>query len=158
MTVGIVGRAVGLKGEVEVGVTSDAPERFAAGAQLFIGSRALVVRSVRTQGDRTIVTFESVDDRTAAEALRGAELSIPVEAARDLDDDEYWDHDLIGCVVVTVDGDDVGVVTDVLHQPAGSVLMVRGEREHLVPLIRDVVRVVEPRKRITIDPIPGLLD
>jgi 16S rRNA processing protein RimM len=83
---------------------------------------------------------------------------IPAEAARALDEDEYWDHDLIGCSVVTADGTAVGRVTDVLHQPASSILVVQGEREHLIPLIRDVVRSVEPGTRITIDPLPGLLD
>ena len=157
-TVGVIGRAVGLKGEVEVAVTSDAPDRFAPGSQLIAGTRLLVVRSTRTQRDRMIVTFEGIDDRTRAEALRGAELMIPSEVARDLDADEYWDHDLIGCVVETLEGEEVGRVTDVLHQPSSSILVVRGEREHLVPLIRHVIRSVEPRKRITIDPIPGLLD
>ncbi len=110
------------------------------------------------QGDRTVVKFVEVTGREDAEALKGAELVIPVSQARALGDDEYWDHDLIGCVVVSVDGEEIGTVTDVLHQPSGSLLSVAGESgEHLVPLIRNVVRAVEPRVRITIEPIPGLL-
>jgi 16S rRNA processing protein RimM len=158
LVVGVVGRAVGLKGEVEVLVTSDAPDRFATGAEVVSGARALVVRSARTQRGRTVVAFDGIDDRAGAEALRGAELVIPAQAARELEADEYWDHDLIGCVVETMDGEEVGRVTDVLHQPSTSVLVVLGEREYLVPLIRDVVRAVEPRRRIAIEPIPGLLD
>ncbi len=117
------------------------------------------MESTRTQGDRTIVKFAEIADRDASEALKGAELVIPLTEARALEDDEYWDHDLIGCLVVDVDGREIGSVSDVLHQPSGSLLSVVGESgEHLVPLVREVIRSVEPGKRITIDPIPGLLD
>jgi 16S rRNA processing protein RimM len=153
--VGQLGRAVGLKGEVEVLVLSDAPDRFSPGSVLKAETRTLTVRSVRKNKDRTVVAFEEITDRDGAEALKGAQLFIEAERARSLEADEYWDHDLIGCAVVTVDGREIGEVTDVLHQPAGELLVVG---KHLVPLIRDVVRSVEPRVRITIDPLPGLLD
>ncbi len=103
LLVGRVGRAVGLKGEVEVQITSDAPERFASGNSVVISesSRSLTVESTRKQGDRTIVKFVEISDRDDAEALKGAELVIPLSEARALEDDEYWDHDLIGCLVVS---------------------------------------------------------
>jgi 16S rRNA processing protein RimM len=105
------------------------------------------------------VAFEEVTDRTGAEALRGADLVVAAEHARALGPDEYWDHDLIGCSVDTIGGDEIGRVTDVLHAPANDVLVVAGpQREHLIPLISDVVKTVEPGRRITIDPIPGLLE
>ena len=60
---------------------------------------------------------------------------------------------------VTVDGVTVGRVTDVLHNPANDVLVVTdGDRERLVPLVGQIVTNVEPGRRITVDPIPGLLD
>jgi 16S rRNA processing protein RimM len=86
----------------------------------------------------------------------------PIDAshARPLEEAEYWDHDLIGCTVVTTDGADVGIVDDVLHAGGNEVLVVRGDAgaEHLIPLIADIVRAVEPRVRITIEPMPGLLE
>lgn len=148
---------MGLRGEMDVAVGTDHPDRFAPGSVVYRGDRALTVRTVRRQGDRTVVSFEEVTDRDGAEALTGAELTIPADQARALDEDEYWDHDLIGCSVVTSDGEVVGEVTDVLHQPANSVLVVAGEREVLVPLIKDVVREVVVGERIVIDPLPGLL-
>jgi 16S rRNA processing protein RimM len=119
----------------------------------------LTVRSARTHRDRTIVTFEEVVDRNAAEKLAGAELVIEATHARALDPDEYWDHDLIGCEVVTNDGVTVGDVVDVLHAGANEVIVIRGadKTEHLVPLVSDFVKRVEPGVRITIEPIPGML-
>jgi 16S rRNA processing protein RimM len=159
--VGRVGRAVGLKGEVEVLVLSDDPKRFAPGSVVLHGdsNTPLTVSGFRKARDRTVVLFEEVADRTAAEALGGAELVIAAHDARALDDDEYWDHDLLGCAVVTIDGTEVGVVTDVLHQPANEVLLVEGGgKQLLIPLVSSVVRTVEPRRRVTIDPPDGLLD
>jgi 16S rRNA processing protein RimM len=159
--VGRLGRAVGLRGEIEVAVESDAPGRFAVGAVVLLrdGARRLTVRSTRTHRDRTIVAFEGIDDRNAVEALRGAELVIPATDARGLEGAEYWDHDLIGCSVVTTDDIIVGEVVDVLHGGANEVLVIRGRgTEHLVPLVSDFVKSVEPGARITIEPIPGLLE
>jgi 16S rRNA processing protein RimM len=144
-----------------VDVLSDDPSRFAAGSRLLAGEqqRPLTVSGVRRTGRRTIVRFEEVTDRTGAEALRGAELVVPVSAARTLQADEYWDHDLVGCEVFAADGTAIGVVSEVLHSPANDILVVRGEtKEHLVPLIRDAVRSVEPGRRITIEPLPGLIE
>lgn len=157
MLVGRIGKAVGLRGEVEVLVVSDHPERFAPGSVLNGGD--LTISSVRQQGDRTIVAFDGITDRTAAEALKGAELVVSADAARPLETGEYWDHDLIGCEVFTVDDERVGVVSDVLHQPANEVLVVDTDgKQALIPLVNAIVRTVEPRSRITIDPLPGLLD
>lgn len=157
LLVGRLGRAVGLKGEIEVAVVSDAPDRFAVGSKVLCGEAhvEMTVRASRIQNGRTIVAFDEIADRTAAEAFTGAALYIPSAAARSLDEGEFWDHDLIGCRVVTVDGKTVGEVSDVLHQPAGELLVVG---EHLVPLITDVVRAIVPGEQITIEPLPGLLD
>jgi 16S rRNA processing protein RimM len=160
--VGRLGRAVGLRGEIEVAVESDAPDRFAPGSVLLLRSdlSALTVRTMRTHRDRTIVSFEEVVDRDGAQALKGAELVIESSHARPLEEAEYWDHDLIGCTVVTTAGEEVGEVTDVLHHGGGEVLVVRSgaEKEVLIPLVKDIVPRVEPGVRITIEPIPGLLE
>lgn len=156
---GRLGRAVGLRGEIEVLIVSDEPSRFSPGSVLFAGDRALTVRATRPQGQRTIVTFAEVTDRSGAEALKGADLVVPIEDARQLEGDEYWDHDLVGCTVVTVDGTNVGTVTDVLHQPANEVLVVESAgKQVLIPLVSAVVKAVRPGTRITIDPPAGLLD
>ena len=115
----------------------------------------MTVRTVRRQGQRTIISFAEVGDRTGAEALQGAQLVVPIAEARALEEDEYWDHDLVGCAVVTSDGEEIGIVTDVLHQPANEVLVIEKEGEQtLVPLVAEVVKRVDPRARITIEPLP----
>ena len=155
LLVGVVGRPVGLKGEVEVEVVSDDPSRFEVGSRLIAAERTLTVRSVRRNRNATVVAFAEVVDRDGADTLRGLDLVVPASQARELGPREYWDHDLIGCEVVTTGGERIGTVEDVLHGPATEVLVVG---KHLVPLVADIVVGVEPKKTITIDPIPGLLD
>lgn len=162
LVVGVVGRAVGLRGEVEVLVLSDDPGRFSPGSVVELDDGTpLTVRGSRRHKDRTIVVFEEIHDRKAAEGLRGREIRVPVERARPLRGDEYWDHQLIGCAVVTTGGAEVGRVTDVLHPPANDVLVVVAADgdEHLIPLVKTIVPEVDIEAgRIVVDPIPGLLE
>ncbi len=77
------------------------------------------------------------------------------------DPDEYYDHQLEGLAAVTVDGERLGVVTEVLHLPAQDVLAVRrdgGGEELLVPFVAAIVPTVDlAGGRVEIDPPPGLL-
>lgn len=159
LIVGQLGKPHGLRGELYVLVDSDDPDRFAPGRTVFLadGLRPLTVRTSRRHHDRTIVAFDEVTDRAGAEALRGAELVVPVDAVRALQDGEWWDHQLVGCAVETEDGSRAGTVIAVVHAPASDLLEL--DTGALVPLVAAVVREVDPAaRRIVVDPPPGLLD
>ncbi len=145
-----VGRAHGLKGEVAVTLLSDREERLAVGAELADGDRPLVVASARRHQQRWLVRFAGIDDRTAAEELRGRVLTavaLPTEA------DELWVHDLVGREVEDTHGRVVGTVRAVQANPASDLLVLDDER--LVPL----TFVVGHRgARVVVDPPEGLLD
>ena len=160
LVAGEVGKPHGLGGEVYVDRISDDPDRFGPGSKLIhADGRELVVAGSRSHRNRMLVKFEGVDDRTAAEGLRGT-LMIPSEEARSLEDDEYWPHELAGCMVVLGDGTAVGEVAEVVPAPAHDLLQIRtpsGDR--LVPIVKDIVVAVDVAAgRITIDPPAGLLD
>jgi len=171
LVVGRVGRAHGVRGEVSVQVRTDDPEgRFAPGTVLATDPAALgplTVGSVRWHLGRLLVRFDGLDDRTRAEELAGALLLVDSAAVGTPEDpDEFNDHDLIGLVAVTVTGDRVGTVTDVLHH--GQDLLVisaagagpgAGGGETLVPFVRAIVPEVDiAAGRLVLDPPPGLLD
>ena len=166
VTVGRVGRAHGIRGEVTVDVRTDAPgERFAAGSTLVtepVSAGPLTVRQARWHSGRLLVSFDDVDDRDAAEAMRGIILQAEVDVEERLDDpDEFYDHQLVGLRVVTVSGDDVGTVGEVMHSPAQDVLVIRGDQtgESLVPFVAAIVPEVDlDAGTVVIDPPPGLLD
>ena len=175
IVVGRLGRPHGVRGDVTVDVRTDVPERrFAPGARLRTdrpGGAGLVVSAARWHAGTLLVHFEGVDDRTAAETLRGLTVAIDAADAGDPDDAEsdadgaagemYWDRDLVGLRASTVGGEAVGVVADVVHTPAGELLAIERPdgREVLVPFVRDIVPVVEPAQgRLVIDPPDGLLE
>lgn len=159
--VGRVGRAHGLRGEVSIAPTTDSPERrFAPGSSLSSPTAGtLVVRSQRWQTETLIVCFEQTDDRSAAEALRGAELWAEIDP-HDTDEDEFHDTALIGLAAVDPSGAALGSVVRLLHLPAQDVLVIAtGAGERLVPFVSELVPEVDlAGGRVVIDPIPGLLD
>jgi len=166
LVVGRIGRAHGIRGEVGVEVRTDDPDlRFADGAQLATDPPErgpLTVVATRWHSGRLLVRFKGLDDRTAAENLRGTMLVIEVdESERPQDPDEFYDHQLVGLRVITTAGDEVGEVAEVLHLPAQDVLAIKRTDgvEVLVPFVQELVPAVDlDRGSVTVDPRPGLLD
>lgn len=168
LVVGRVAKAHGVTGEIVVEVRTDDPDaRFVPGSELRGRARggaeqSFTIESVREHGGRLLIRLAGVADRTTADGLRGtlflvdtAELPA-IEVA-----DEFYDHELEGLEVVTVDGTAVGKVAEVLHTAAGELLAIKAEggREVLVPFVSAIVTSVSRADaRIVIDPPDGLLD
>ena len=125
------------------------------------GERRFTVTAARNHSGRLLLSLKEVGDRTAADALRGTLFVIDAADVDSGDDpDEFYDHELEGLPVTTVDGDPVGVVSSVLHLPANDILAVTAEdgRELLVPFVRDIVPEVTRDGGVVIDPPDGLFD
>ena len=174
VVVGRIGRAHGIRGEVSVEPRTDEPDRrFADGAVLGVRSpqgdaptgvgrpSELTVRGSRWHQSRLLVRFGEVEDRTAAEALRGLSLVVTIDPdATPEDPEEFYDHQLVGLTVTTTDGLHVGEVTDVVHGTAQDLLAVRTPdgRDVLVPFVAALVPVVDVRAgRVEVADRPGLL-
>ncbi len=167
LVVGRVLRPHGVRGEVVAEVLSDAPDRFAPGAELVAGDpdageplRPLRVAASRLHRGRLLLRFAGVEDRDAAEPLRSALLSIPLQAARPLAPDEFWPHQLVGLTVLDTQGSERGTVTDVVGGGAHDLLEVRlaDGRTALVPAVAALVTVDLAAGRVVVDAPPGLLD
>lgn len=154
LEVGRVHKAHGLKGDVSISLITDRLERVQPGSRLFVGDvEHEVARSTRQPPNRWIVGFVGVDDRSGAEALRGAVLTA---APLDDDDDDgtLWVHQLIGAAVVLADGTQVGTVAAVQENPAHDLLVLDGG--DLVPVVFVTDGSGLP-DRVVIDPPEGLL-
>ncbi len=119
----------------------------------------LTIHTVRPFKGGLLVRFREVGDRAAAEGLQGRTLLIGSDEARPLEDDEYFLHDLVGLEVRGLDGERIGRVVEVYEGGPGHLLGVDdGEREHLIPCTRQIVRRVDLKEGvIVVEPIPGLL-
>lgn len=166
LVVGRIGKAHGLRGEVTIEVRTDDPDtRFAPGAVLETDPPErgpLTVASSRAQGGRLVLRFAGIEDRTAAEGLRNTMLIVEADPADQPDDpDEFYDHQLVGLRVVTVDGSEVGTVADMLHLPTQDLFAVKRPdgREALIPFVAEIVPEVDLKQRtVLVDPPPGLLE
>lgn len=168
MNAGRVAGVFGLRGELKVAPSRIGDDALAAGvevrATLADGSvRALRVRALRRHQGRPLVSFDGVDDATAAQTLVGAMLAIDRGDVA-LDEGEYFDDDLVGCALVDGDGGVLAEVVAVEHYPAQDVLVVvlpreRGGGRAMVPLVGAFVKAIDVRaRRISVELPPGLLD
>jgi len=161
VVVGVVGPAHGIKGEVYVDPRTDEPaRRFAAGAVLTTPSGTMTVASSRDHSGRLVVRFAELDDRTAAEGARGTELRTLVDRSEAPEDpEEFYDHQLVGLRVETVQGEAVGELLRVEHNGAQDLLVIGTARgEVLFPFVGVLVPEVDVAGgRIVLDDRPGLL-
>lgn len=165
LAVGRIGRAHGIRGEVSVEVRTDDPgARFAPGTSLVTdpeGTGPLTVETVRTHSGRLLVRFAGIDDRGAAEELRGVLLLVDSAEIPPSDDpEEFHDHELIGLAAVTADGTALGEIVDVEHYGQDLLVLRRATGDDaLVPFVSAIVTDVDvPAGRVVLDPPPGLLE
>ncbi|MDW8106324.1 MAG: ribosome maturation factor RimM [Armatimonadota bacterium] len=167
VTVGVVSRPFGMRGELRVRVETDFPERFQPGARVFwwippkptpepsdesaparspkkpprtMQPQPCTIKSVRWQGDQLILQLEGIDTRAQAEQLRGAWLLVPPEERMPLEEDEYYIDDLLGMEVFTETGERVGKLKQIRRGIAYDYFEVG---EHLIPAVAEYILKVD---------------
>lgn len=123
VTLAVIIGAHGVAGEVRLKLFTDGVDSLKA-HKTFNGG-ALTKTSVRAGTNGAIARFSEVADRTAAEAMRGTELTVPRDALPPLGDGEYYHADLIGLRCVTTEGVDVGICIAVENFGASDVLEIQ---------------------------------
>ena len=164
LQVGRIGRAHGIRGEVTVTPLTDDPgARFAVGSVLQTDSPrwpVLTVAGARQSGPVQVVGFDGIADRNTAELLRGIILLVDAASLPEPeDDDEFYDHQLVGLAVHARSGELLGEVVDVMHPPAAPVLVVTRPdgSEELVPFVKVIVPEVDLVARtLVVEPPDGM--
>jgi 16S rRNA processing protein RimM len=162
-----VAKPRGVRGELACDLLTDFPERFERLSELiavFPGGRRerLTLEGNWLHGDRVVLKFEGYDSPEESAALAGCELAVPESEAVELEEGEFYDWQLQGCRVETVEGRPLGTVREVLHTGGEApVLVIRDEREreNLVPLAESIcVEINVAAKFIRVDAPEGLLE
>lgn len=155
----------GLRGEVVCDILTDFPERFDdlrdVIAMMPDGKRReLKIEHHFFQNGRVILRFAGFDSIELGETLRGAEICVPETDAIELEEDEFFDWQLAGCLVETIDGTPIGEVTEMMRTGGTELLVVRGEaKDYLIPFAEAIcVEVDVENKLIRVDPPDGLLE
>lgn len=107
----------------------------------------------RDSGKHLVASFPGIDDRNVVEAMRGTEIFVPRSALPPPQPDEYYWVDLEGLNVQTVEGVALGQVSHLFSTGANDVVVVRGERERMIPFVRpEFVKSVDfEANRIVVD-------
>ena len=166
--VGRIAEAWGVKGWFKVHAHSSAPEALFSskrwylqaaerGPKTFSGTLLLKIREAKDHSGTVVATAQEVDDRTAAEALRGARVFVPRSSFPTASADEYYWVDLIGLAVINREGVALGLVKELLSTGPQTVLVMEYETEgklleRMIPFVSAYIDTVDlPGRRITVD-------
>lgn len=166
-TVGKIVNTHGIKGELKILPQTDFPEvRFAIGSQLFMslteGSGSLTplkIETSRLHKNVYIIKFSGMEHINDVEKYKGALLKVSEEARIELPEDEYYYSDIIGCEVITDEGEELGKITEILSPGANDVWVITPPKgkDILIPVIDDVLLDVDAAaKKVKIHLLEGI--
>ncbi len=164
VSIGRIVKSRGVKGEFIVLPLTFSPERFDDISRVHIKLddeiKEFSIEYSRPYGRTVIMKLRGINSPEDAAALRGGQLMVPEEESPPLPAGVYYYYQIIGLKVFTVDGAYIGRVTDIIETGSNDVYVVReGEKEYLIPVIKDVIRDIDIRnRRIIISPETGLLE
>ncbi|WP_438421918.1 ribosome maturation factor RimM [Bacillus siamensis] len=166
--VGKIVNTHGIKGEVRVISKTDfAEERYKPGntLYLFAGGAAepikVTVSTHRLHKQFHLLQFKEMPSLNEVEHLRNMVIKVPEEDLGELEEDEFYFHEIIGCEVVSEDGELIGTVKEILTPGANDVWVVarKGKKDALIPYIASVVKDINiNEKTIKIHVMEGLID
>lgn len=125
----------GVRGEVKLLCYLDSPEMLCDFGRCVIGDRSYKMESVRVQKSCNLVKLQGVDTMEEAQALRGKVLKLYRE---DVAPGLIFAAELIG-VEVFAQGASIGKIAEVLDYPGNSVYVVRGQREYMIPAVKQFI-------------------
>ena len=163
-TIGRVVAPFGIRGELKVRLLTDIPDRFEQLETIYLGPnhRQYLIERVRPyKGEMILLKLAGLDDANAVEPLRQQEILIPISQLAKLPTGSYYQHDILGLSVLTLDNRELGPIVDIIETGSNDVYSIRGSdgKQILIPAIKDVIKRIDlVRRTMYIDPLPGLLE
>jgi 16S rRNA processing protein RimM len=153
---GCVGAPFGVRGWIKVRSYTDPPQRIFEHRTLRLTQngvmRSYTLEATGKSGGQLTAKLAGVADRDQAQALRGAVIGVPRSELPQRDEKEFYRADLIGCEVVNLAGEQLGVVQHFLETPQQVLMVVRGRQEFWVPAVPQHLRRIDlEARRVTVD-------
>jgi len=145
--VGRLGAAHGVRGWLRVQSFTDPPQRLFEWKRWLLGDREVAVLDSRAQGNGWIALLEGVADRDAASRLTGQMILVEREQLPPTEGREHYREDLVGFEVRNLEGALLGAVDHFIDTPGNAVMVIKGTREHLVPVTTQHLRTVDKAAR-----------
>lgn len=164
--IGLIVNVHGLKGEIKVLPTTDDPARFKLLKTINVYNEkqktAYNPASIRSQKNMLIIKFKEINDRDEAAKLVGGVIKVARSEALPLDEDEYYQKDLLDMKVITETGEVLGNLSQIIETGANDVYVVKEagkKKDILIPAIREcIISVSVKEKLMTVKLLDGLLD
>lgn len=159
--IGKIVNVVGLRGDVKVYNYSDSIQIYEETPEIFVGDKLTKIEKARLQKNMVVLKLEGINDRDAAERLRGTELYITEADLPELPEGQFYVRDLIGMTVKEENGNVLGAVTDVIQNTAQDIFEVEMEntKRIMIPKVDQFVLDINGDSReITVRLIDGMLD
>lgn len=125
----------GVRGEIKMLPWLDSPEDMRGFTRCRIGGKDYAITACRVQNTCDLLKLEGVDTMEAAQALRGKTVTLYRE---DMDEDVIFAGDLVGMEVFS-QAERIGELTQVLDYPGNQVYVVKGEREYMLPAVKEFI-------------------
>lgn len=165
LRVGVITSTHGIKGEVKVFPTTDDINRFKTLKEVIINKEnkrdTLKITGVKFFKKMAILKFEGYDTINEIEVFKGTDIFVTRDNAVELEEGEFFIADLIGLSVITTDGLEIGILSDVLQTGANDVYVIEGtdKKEILIPAIKEcIININLKEKLMTVKLLEGLLD
>ncbi|MGN6183988.1 MAG: ribosome maturation factor RimM [Thermoanaerobaculia bacterium] len=166
IAIGILRKAHGVRGEASIEPWTDSLDRFDELETVTLVSpdekqtRDVTIERWRAHADRALVKFVGLDSPEDVQRLQNWTVEIPEEQARELDEDEYFLHDLVGLTLFDAEGVNRGVVTDVIEGGGGVLLNVKRPdgKEFELPFAADLCTEIDIEAKTMIVALPEGLD
>ncbi|MCV9887636.1 ribosome maturation factor RimM [Metabacillus halosaccharovorans] len=166
--VGKIVNTHGIRGEVRVISKTDfAEERYEPGNTLFIFKEGstdpieVIVDTHRVHKNFDLLTFEGLHSIQDVEPFKGSLLKVSESQLSELEEGEYYFHEIIGCKMYSDSGEEIGTIREILATGANDVWVIQRKagKDLLVPYIDEIVKEINiDEKKIVITPMEGLLD
>lgn len=163
--IGAIVNVHGLRGEIKVLPITDDPGRFELLEQVEVYDKDVKkvyeLEKARIHKAMVMLKLKGVNDRTAAEQLVGGVIKVPRSMAIPLEEDEYYQKDLLDLTVVTDTGNELGLLVQIIETGANDVYVVRPSKNEgkdiLIPAIKECILSVDlPENKMTVHLMKGL--
>src|SRR5699024_847633 len=163
--IGTIMNTHGIKGEVKINPSTDFNSRFNPGKIVYLSledkALELIIKKSRNHKQQLLVQFEGYESIQQVEEWKGSHLYIKASQQKQLKENEYYYHEIIGCDMVTTEGIRLREINSILAPGANDVWIVQDEKEqeYLIHYIADVVKKVDVQtKKVPIELKEGLID
>lgn len=149
----VIGRIVGpfgVRGELKVELHTDFPDRFNGLSRVFVGKdrRPIDIERSRRHGGQVVLKIAGIDRPEGVEPLREQDVLVLRDEAVELPEGHFFLEDVVGMQVLSVDGAQLGTISDVLQTGANEVFVVtQGSATILIPSTREAVRSLDLENR-----------